>query len=341
MSSRHYLVRAMTQSQEDFSVFFKNNVVAVGWSKIDFSSFSSSDELVSKVYCSYYENGSSSRSVVGKKKNEVRRFKEMKKGDRIVIPFPRSICLAESEEAEFYSHSAYEQDLSNQRSVTYHRDQNNKIIFIPRSKLSEGLQRRLKVRGTTISDLWEFGDEIDRLFDGQDFDSSYVSSHLDAIETFKIDLLNNIQSGNTGLESGGYGLEKLVRELLEIDGYSAEIQSKQRFSGFSDADIEAVKQDFVSSTRLFVQVKHHQGTTGCWGAKQLMKILDNDIFADHGLVLVTSALPSEELVDLCEAKDITLIQGNDLADWIYKSLGRLSFQTKKRLRISDVPTLLA
>lgn len=342
MKKGYYLVRAMSQSQSDFDVFFENNVVAVGWSKVDFSQFDDVDSLVNKVREKYYENGESAPQVIGKKKNEVRRFKGIKEGDRIVIPFWGAICLAEAEKDELYSKQDYDQDLSNQRKVTYHRSQSGKVIFIPRDKLSEALQRRLRVRGTTIADLREFSEEIDYLFKGEDFDTIYDKKRIKASDRFKENLLKNIQAGKTNLESGGYGLEKLVKELLEIDGYEAEIQSKQRFSGFADADIEAIKEDFLLVEKLFVQVKHHSGTTGTWGAEQLTEILNSekDLLSEYRLVLVTSATPSDELEKFCEMKNIILVSGNDLSEWVFKSLYRLKYETKKRLGISDVPILL-
>ena len=168
----------MSQSQDDFDVFFKNNVVAVGWSDVNFSQFDNADSLVTKVSQEYYSNGASAPQVIGKKKNEVRRFKRMKNGDRIVVPFWGAICLAEVETDELYSQQDYDKDLSNQRSVVYHRSQSGDVVFIPRDKLSEGLQRRLRVRGTTIADLWEFSEEIENLFKGEDFDSIYNKKRI-------------------------------------------------------------------------------------------------------------------------------------------------------------------
>jgi len=342
MDVAYYLVRAMSQSQDDFDVFFENNVVAVGWSEVDFHQHANVDSLVEKVNETYYSDSDSAPQVIGKKKNEVRRFKGINKGDKIVVPFWGAICLAVAEQEKLYSQQDYDRDLSNQRKVTYHRDQNGEIIFIPRDKLSEGLQRRLRVRGTTIADLWEFSEEIDNLFKGEDFVSSFNKKRINAIDNFKNQLIKNIQSGNTNLESGGYGLEKLIKELLEIDGYDAEILSKQRFPEFSDADIEAVKEDFLLTEKLLVQVKHHSGITGTWGAEQLIGILESekDLFSEYRLVLVTSAIPSDDLVEFCEKKDVILVNGNDLVEWIFKSLPQLKFDTKKRLSISDIPTLL-
>ena len=342
MSKGYYLIRAMSQSQDDFDIFFNKNVVAVGWSDVNFCEYDDVELLVNDVYAEYYKDDKSAPQVIGKKRNEVRRFKEIKQGDRLVIPSWGSICLAEAEADEFYSTQDSKCDLANQRKVAYHRDQNGNIIYIPRVNLSEGLQRRLRVRGTTISDLWEFIDEIDSLFKGQDFNSRYNKSSRDAIDNFKNNLLENIQSGKTNLDAGGYGLEKLVQELLEIEGFKAEIQPKQRFPGFADADIEANKEDFLSEHKLLVQVKHHSGITGTWGAEQLVEILKlkSDLFSEYRLVLITSAIPSKDLMKICEMNDIVLVSGNDLSEWIFKSLRKLKNDTKKKLGISDVPTLL-
>jgi len=342
MKKKYYLIRAMSQAQDDFDIFFNNNVVAIGWSEVDFTQFREGELLVAKVEEVYYENGDTSPQVVGKKKNEVRRFKGINSGDRIIIPSSGAICLAEAESCELFSKQVFDQDLSNQRKVTYHRNQNGDVIFIPRDKLSEKLQRRMRVRGTAIADLWEFGEEIEGLFAGEDFESSFNKKRIAITEVFKSNLLEKIQSGETNLESGGYGLEKLVQELLIIDGYDAAILPKQKFSGFADADLEAIKEDFLLTKKLFVQVKHHSGVTGTWGAEQLVEIMnsDKDFFSEYKLVLVTSANPSDELVKLCETKELLLVDGNELVEWIFKSLKNLKYETKKRLGISDIPTLI-
>jgi len=66
---------------------------------------------------------------------------------------------------------------------------------------------------------------------------------------FKVALLNAIQKGKTRLEAGGIGLENLVVELLQLDGYTAKILPKQHFEGFADADIEASRTDMIQIQR--------------------------------------------------------------------------------------------
>jgi hypothetical protein len=61
----YYMVRAMRQTKEDFDLFFEKNVVAVGWSHVNFTSSEDAEALVEQVY---YSDGKTAPQVVGKKK---------------------------------------------------------------------------------------------------------------------------------------------------------------------------------------------------------------------------------------------------------------------------------
>ncbi|MCJ8347604.1 hypothetical protein MJH12_18860, partial [bacterium] len=80
MNEKYRLVRAMRQTKEDFDVFIKTSVVAVGWSDINFSQYQDKEALVNEVVKQYYSDGDTVPQVVGKKKNEVRRFFDLKIG---------------------------------------------------------------------------------------------------------------------------------------------------------------------------------------------------------------------------------------------------------------------
>lgn len=123
--------------------------------------------------------------------------------------------MAEAREKENYSDSAYDQDLANQRRVTYRYD-NGKLLLIPRSDLSEGLQRRLRVRGNVVANLFEFKEEINRIFGRQSYSYSQEMQIADQQEMARLKrrLLANIQGGKTNLQTGGIGLENLVCELM-------------------------------------------------------------------------------------------------------------------------------
>jgi restriction system protein len=159
------------------------------------------------------------------------------------------------------------------------------------------------------------------------------------VDRFKRELLRNIRKGNTNLQAGGYGLEELVRDLLTSEGYSAQILSKRAFQGVADADVLATRSDRFGETKLLVQVKHHQGVTGTFGAEQLAEIRNAtpELYQDYSLVLVSSAQASPELAAACEAEGILLVDGNELVDWIYDLLPRLDAAIRIRLGISEVP----
>lgn len=340
METNYYMVRAMASSELDFKMFFDNNVVAVGWSEVDFSKYNTlqTEELAKEVEKTYYSSDKVFAPTVSKKLNEVRRFHNIKAGDFIIVPFYNAIRLAVASDAILYEEeSAYDLDLSNQRKVRYVFS-GDTIRTIPRDVLSEALQRRLRVRGSTISDLFEFKDEIEKLFskDAYTWSTDFEENETKLKDDFKGKLISKIKTGKTNLKTGGIGLEHLVRELLQCEGYEAEVLDKKKFE-FGDADVYAVRSDKFQETKLLVQVKHHNGYTNEWGLQQLDQIKNSGEYKDHKYILVTSAEISQSVRKIAEEKDIAAMDGNELSDWILENLGKLSAETKIKLGVSSVP----
>ena len=339
----NYMVRAMESHQDDFDVFFRGSVVAVGWSRVNFAEFNSSKDVVRAVVLEYYSNKNVDPRTVGKKKNQARRFKDIQSGDRILVPYWSSVLLATAQGKEkFNEHDGEKRDLANQHVVEFMLDADGERFSVPRKHLSQGLQRRLRVPGSAVSDLRDFDEEIGQLFRGEAYTSTIARMQVEQEGRFKEKLLAVLQDGTSALQAGGIGLEELVAELLRADGYDAQKQAKNRFPGIADADIEAIKVDHVTSVKLLVQVKHHSGKTGTWGAKQLAHILETqrDLFAEYQLVLVTSGNAPDDLRNLCESKDIILMAGDRLVEWITDCLTHLDPKTRSKLRISDVPQIV-
>ncbi len=86
--------------------------------------------------------------MISKKLNEVKRFKNLQEGDIVIVPFYSSVVLAIVGKEDIYSEKAYERSLANQRKVEYCLE-DGKLMLISRKELSEGLQRRLRVRGSS------------------------------------------------------------------------------------------------------------------------------------------------------------------------------------------------
>ncbi|WGH75653.1 restriction endonuclease [Tenacibaculum tangerinum] len=342
MNKNYYMVRAMNSEPKDFKVFFKNKVVAVGWSEVNFTQYENKPkELRSAVNEIYYAKKDMHPPLVGKKLNEVERFDKIKKGDYIIIPYYNSIRMAIAKDIIKYDQEAYELDLANQLEVNYLMTSKD-FKTIPRNALSEGLQRRLRVRGSTVSNLYEFKDEIEKIFSQENYTwtSDYEEQENQLTEKVKEKLFQNIQNGTTNLTTGGIGLEYLVKELFECEGYNANVLSKTHFADYGDADVYAVKSDKFQETKILAQVKHHSGYTDDWGLTQLRKIQDESSYADYKFVLITSALIGEKIKENANSFDVNTMDGKELIDWIFEHLDELNIETKTKLGLSLVPQII-
>lgn len=345
LERNYYMVRGMDSSEAVFSELLKNEVVAVGWSYMDFTLYKNDRDLFNKKLDElYFINSNLSPSVKGKWRNQSFRFCGIKKGDYIVVPYHQYIILAEATGEQIYKPEVIDLDLANQQKVRYLYDKNNKLVKIPRADLPENMQRKLRVLGSIVTDFSEFKNEIEAIFTSGKF--SYKDIHESQkeqrINDFKKTLLNNIKNGHTNLKAGGRGLEELVSELLEIEGYKTKILGKSTFSGIADVDIEAEKIDqFFGEQKLFIQVKHHQGESGDWGIEQLKAakdILDKEN-KDFQLVFITTAEIADDAMEKAFANNIVCIDGEKLINWLYDNINKLSEQTKEALHIIFVPQI--
>lgn len=343
MNRNYLMVRAMNSQPNEFDVFFKNNVVAVGWSDINFTEYSNlPNELRNAVNNYYYKNKDFHPPLVGKKLNEVVRYFQIKVGDYIIVPFYNSIRLCIAKEEKIYnSDKAYDLDLANQIKVDYLMT-DMQFKTIPRNMLSEGLQRRLRVRGSTVLNLYQFSDEIDKLFNKENYSwtSAFEEEENKIIFKQKEKLLVNIQSGKTNLSTGGIGLELLIKELFECEGYDAKVLSKNTFEEYGDADVFANKTDKFNDLKFLIQVKHHSGYTDNWGIEQLKKIKEDSRYSEYIFVLVTSAQISEKVRGEAESHSIHTMDGRELVDWIFENLNKLKVETKIKLGFSLSPQII-
>lgn len=346
MTKNYFMVRPMAQSEEYLNNFTKNSIVAVGWSNVNFTEHPKNPESIfSKLD---YLNKVAPQTQ-GRHKNQIRRFCSITKDDRILVPYWDSVLLAIARGEPKYNGNN-PKDQKNEHRVDYLRQKSSdELLLIPRTYLSEGLQRRIRVRGMTISDLNEFSDEIEKFFktaekEGMAFswDKKLEDKKQIKLEKFRKQLLTNLQEGKTRIKTGGIGLEELVLELTALEGYTSRILSKQAFKYHGDADIEGVKADKFGENKILIQVKHHQGTSGDWGIEQLHEIKNSSeaIYKDHALIFVTSANIDPKTIEEAEKNDIITIDGSELIDWVMESLPRLSNETKIKLGIVELPQLL-
>ena len=315
--------------------------MAVGWSSVRFTDYDNPEDLREAVRMDYYSEKSG--SLASKNLNECVRFKKIKTGDKIIVPYYSGIALAIAEKDELYSDKACQIDLANQHRVSYLYKEGN-VLSVPRNNLSEGFQRRLRVPGMSVSDLSEFSDEIEELFDNPEAYSysGAAKQKEDALQKeFMQELLRNIQGGKTNLQTGGIGMENLIKELFECEGYSARVLAKTFFKGTADADIEAWRDDAFSSIRIYAQVKHHGGYSGRGGIDQVIQAIQTRIKngEEYKGIFITSASVSEDDKKYAEDNNITVIDGERIVEIITSNLSRLSKTTVTKLGVVMVPSV--
>lgn len=338
----YYMVRAKDQTDEEFEFFFDNEVVAIGWSRVDVRELDTKeevDEVVGKHYDFWDEAGPRLR---GRRENEILRFNSIEEGDRVVVPYHSSIALATVTGEHQYEPEVVESiDLSNQVKVTYLREDGD-IAAIPRDELTEGLARRLRVRGISVNELDEFAEEIEQLFRVDDYrwQARLEDEEEERREEFRADLLQNIRDGKTHLDAGGRGLEELVAELLDCEGYD-EAETTGAFPGDADADVRATRADRFGEQKILVQVKHHQGTSGGHGVDQLIAIPKQapEKYEDHKLVYLTTGDVKQEVRERAAKHDIDVLDGHEFADWLLDYVDEINPRMRRQLGISDLPQL--
>ena len=315
----------------------KNNQIGYGWPIVDFSKFENTTDLIKQGF----------KGVnVGRQTNQIKRYFSLKQGDYVIVPFSGTIAIAEViGQKSHYPITEGTQYGENRISVTYLKHKDG--YFIPRGNLSTALQNRLKIR-MTICDLNEFSDELYKHIESIKNDKLYTWNTEQELkiqqntEKFKADLLSRLRSNkDINLQSGGIGLEHLIKEILEAKNYTARIPAKNEKSGIQDVDVIATRFSEFSEKKegIFIQVKHHDGTTGNHGIKQVAEYeVNEDDYSQIDKVLITTAdFKNNDFADL---HSVTVLAGADFVDWIYDNLNLLSADSLLSLGISSLPTLL-
>jgi restriction system protein len=317
------------------------NQIGYGWENINFSIYSSDEDLIEDGFKKQGYN-------LGRKTKQIKRYFNLKKDDIVIVPVSGAIAIGIVKGLKTY-HKTPVEGYSNNRIDVKYLSSNDGNMFIPRKSLTTALQSRLKIR-MTIAILNEFKDEIKKhitsLNKGElhTWAKEVEKKESDAVDLFKKELLIRLQNGKKiGLSSGGYGLEKLVKELLEIQGYQARISAKNASSGIDDIDVIATKTNELTSDveGLFLQVKHHNGNTNNWGIEQLKAYdISNDDYAFYRKILITTGELSDIDKKLAHDNNIIVIEGIILVDWIYDNIEKLDISTKISLGITNRPSLI-
>jgi len=317
----------------------KNHRVGYGWASVNFSNYRTFDELI--------ESGFEGKDL-GRKRNQIQRYFHLKAGDIVVVPLSRFVVFAEVVGTKSFVQGVRYGE--NQIQVNYLRNDNGEVYYYPRSELEHPLQKRLRIR-MSIANLKDFEDSLSKIVADLKQNKIYLSSNeiSEKQEQVAIDFKQQLESRlRTGkkiwIESGGQGLEKLVAEIFQANGYDAMVQAKNGVSGIADVDVVAKRINILTGDveGTLIQAKHHKGTTHLHGIEQLVAYpVAPDEYDTHRKVLVTTASSvSKEARQLSENNNIKVVLGDELASWIYDNVDKLSEITLRKLGVITEPSLI-
>jgi restriction system protein len=323
--------------------------VGYGWSDADLTGAESGEECMQRVTDLEYVNLSSRQ--YGAYRGQLNILCKLDKGDYLVIPTWGGIHIAIMtaprllHDRRFYNDPTNSNkviDQANTLQVEFLENEDGSLRYFHRDTFTEGLQSRLKFKGT-VNNLDPFKEEILDVIEGKGIQEKHAESLLVQEKSFKGELLKRLHSGRTFLKSGGRGLELLVKELVELQGYTASIFDKRKFKGIGDADVLAEKSDpILGDLKLLIQVKHHRNLSGEHMLKQLeaIQINESETWGDYKMVAITTGSIKESYRDKYlsdESSIISILDGESLVDLIYENLSKLSPKTQKSLGVSFHP----
>lgn len=334
--SKYYMVRI----RSDVDKFVGESKVAVGWSRVNFTSYSEDmDGLIKKIDDSYYEGEDVDSRARGRQLGQVKRLAGIENGDVIVVPAYKSFYLGYATGERIYDEDYMEDDLANQLIVDFKKDENGKPMVFAREGKNTALMSKLRARGFTILEIngQRMEEQIDNLLRAErDYSEGNRIAGIEAEKSkeFQIKLREALENYNqTSLSAGGMGFEELIKKLMESDGYETTILARNNGgSGVADADILAIKKSSISSeftSAHYIQAKHYRrGSSKGINqivAKKQQVLEQGDMGNDTNITanpqniafyLISSGSFTKETREIAERHDIILIDGERLAEML-------------------------
>lgn len=315
--------------------------VGYGWKNVNFSLHSTVELLLKDGF-----NGVN----IGRKRKQITMFYNLKKDDIVIVPVGGAVAIGIVDGEKTYHQNSDIKNSYNRIKVNFFKNSKNQVLYVPRNQLNTDLERRLKIR-MSIANLEHWNETIKTIIIGlkegeiPTWDSAMLVKEEKAKSEFIHQLEERLRTEKgLGISAGGYGLEKIINEMFQAKGYDSEIPSKNSRPKGEDVDIIARKSDeFGELGEIYlIQVKHHRGTTPRIGLDQLKKCNDseNDENNIYKKVLITTAIVSDTLKEEAKRENITIVEGLELAQWIYDNLELLSSVTKRSIGIGEIPILL-
>ena len=326
----YYMIRT------NYDLLEKKEVVAIGWNTIDFSKYDA-ENLAEVVRKEYYGNKSS--SSISRKLNQIKRFKNLKEGDFVLIPTGSYIAFAKILKEEYFSEG---DEFANQRKVEVLKNEKGNVTKVSRKVFTTALQNKFRMLGSIVLNISSFESDIEYIIKNNtlEIEDSIFKAKQDEEKTLRENIKDKIKKYANHFASGGDGFEDLLVELFRIEGYEATRLNKTSFPKGEDADIKAEKIDNFSETKFLIQAKNHKGTSGEKGIDQLIRALGYEQYEGYqGIFMTTADEVTLAAKNLANEKNIQIFKLDDIVDLIIDNIDALNDKTKFNLGLTMHPCI--
>jgi len=303
-------------------LFFKENVIAIGWEEVgDLSLIASNREAYKEKYLQTYPNEKKQNIANGS--GMLYRFKcEAKIGDYVIFPskFNREINIGIIESEYFYNQNEYL--YPNRRKVKW-------LKHLPRTAFP---QSALYEVGSALS-FFSVKNHVDiflaaldknfKIEVADDGDEPIASTAEEIRESTKDFIIKELSKNFKG-----YDLENFVADLLNAMGYHTDLSPH---GGDSGIDIIAYKDELPP--RIIVQVKSQDSDIKETMIQSLKGAMRE---GDYGLFVTLSNYTKNALKYLEHTPIIRGINGTELAELILKYYDKISEKYKKIISLKMV-----
>ena len=352
---RYWIVKNTVNTTE----YVRKGYAAIGWSSCVFDK-DDKDATIEKIEKEYGE-------LSGRHKGVIRRFLTISEGDIVLVPCYKGFYMGYATGEYKHLDECVEDDRANVIVVDFIKDKNGEPLFFKREGKNTALSTKIGSRHLLLEIKDEsLKNEVDEYISLEEDIS--IENRIRNYENIERDHLKNelkkvlSDYTKTWLEAKGVGFEKLISNLFETEGYDTYILPKSiGGSDKADADVLAIKSSRLSPKLhdvIYIQAKHHSGTTGTWGYTQIKAFKDlinksaeeNDGIASvkdvHGniveiesdhikFVLISSTKISPQAYEENEKPEgndeVILIDGEDLSGMIVEHIDEIDPAVRYKL----------
>jgi restriction system protein len=307
------------------SLFFKHNVVALGWDKLgDLSRLSSDRESFKQEVLHAYPN--KKPNAVANNAGQLYRFiHEMKNGDLIAYPAKKERMIHIGRIiSDYIFNNSKEPKYPHHRAVEW-------LKKAPRTNFSQGALYEVG-SASSFFQVRNYADEFIAVLEGDEYISAPSSDDSVAIVTEEIEeSTRDFVIKTLARDLKGHLFEDFIAHLLNQMGYRTRVAPEGPDGGI---DIIAHRDELGFEPPIIkVQVKSSEGSIGEPTVSALYGKVDN---SEYGL-LVTLGYFTKQAINFSNNKaNLRLIDGNELVDIILMHYEKFSSKYKGVLPLKSI-----